>query len=286
MKTLTALTLATALVAAPAVAQDAKGRVLLVASSENVMTMKDGGLHPTGYYLGELAIPAQAFIEAGYEVTVATPSGNTPALDGGSINLDLFHGDRDAMEQALRFVTTYPSMQQPERLADVVSAGLDQFDALYVPGGHAPMTDLMENRDLGAALRHFHDAGKVTAMLCHGPVAFAAAAENPEAFRAAMVEGDLAAATAAAGDWPYAGYAMTVYSTQEELGVEEWLGRDIQFYMEDALNAAGAQISVAAPDQPNVVIDREVITGQNPWSDAAIAEAIVNALDAQVAAAQ
>ncbi|MDO5632388.1 MAG: type 1 glutamine amidotransferase domain-containing protein [Paracoccus sp. (in: a-proteobacteria)] len=286
MKTLTTLTAAvavTATVAFPAFADDAKGRVLLVASSENILALSDGRQHQTGYYLGELAVPAQAFIAAGYEVVVATPDGNTPALDGNSINLDLFHNDRDAMDQALRFVTTDPSMQKPQVLAKVVQAGLDDFDALYVPGGHAPMTDLMQDRDLGAALRHFHDAGKVTAMLCHGPIAFSAAVENPEDFRAAMVAGDLARASELAGDWPYAGYNMTVYSTAEEKGVEDWLGAEIEFYMEDALRAAGATVTVAEPDQPYVVVDRELVTGQNPWSDAALAEAVITALDRQVA---
>jgi putative intracellular protease/amidase len=268
--------------AAETAATPSKGKVLLVASSVNSLVFKDGRSHPTGYFLDELAVPAQEFIKAGYDVVVATPDGNTPALDKNSISESLFQNDKALLDRALSFVLTNPSMQKPKKLGDLVKAGLDQYDALYVPGGHAPMVDLMQDKDLGAALRHFHTANKVTALLCHGPIAVAAAMKDPEGFRRAMVVGDVAKAKSLAAGWPYAGYKMTVYSTVEELPVEKFLGGDIQFYMEDALGAAGAQVNVAAPDKPHVVQDRELITGQNPFSDHVLAEAVIEALNKQV----
>ncbi|MGY2375565.1 type 1 glutamine amidotransferase domain-containing protein [Pseudomonas sp. SDO524_S393] len=258
-----------------------KGRILLVASSANVLTFKEGTPHPTGYFVDELAVPAQAFIKAGYEVVVATPDGNTPALDGRSISKEFFNNDAAQLDQALRFVLTSPAMQKPQTLSRVVKAGLDGFDALYLPGGQAPMVDLMQDKDLGTALRYFHDHQKVTALLCHAPIALSAATRDPVAFRKAMVAGDLARATALAVAWPYAGYHMTVLSNAEEIPTEADIGGHLQFYMADALQAAGARVTAAPIWQPYVVSDRELITGQNPFSDHQLAEAVLAALDKQ-----
>ncbi|WP_337271113.1 type 1 glutamine amidotransferase domain-containing protein [Oryzifoliimicrobium ureilyticus] len=263
-----------------------KGRVLLVASSTNTLTFKDGRTHPTGYFLGELVVPAQTFIKAGYEVVIATPDGNTPALDGNSITTEHFEGDAAKLADAMRFVTTYPGMQKPETLGKVVQAGLDGYDGIYLPGGHAPMVDLMQDPELGKALRQFHTSGKATGLLCHGPIALSSSTDKPVEFRAAMVSGDTAAAARLASDWIYKGYQMTVYSTAEEKSVEKFLGGDIQFYMEDALTAAGGKVRVEAPGTPFIVEDRELVTGQNPNSAHMIADAMVRKLDAQVAKRQ
>lgn len=264
----------------PTTAPESKGKILLVGSSVNQMSFKNGKPHPTGYYLGELATPAQAFIQAGYEVVVATPDGNTPALDKNSITESLFDNDKAKLDKALHFVLTHPSMQKPTKLTEAVK-NLDQYDALYVPGGHAPMVDLMQDKELGKALRHFHETGKTTALLCHGPIALAAAVTDSPAFRLAMVKGDNAKAQELAKGWIYDGYNMTVYSTAEEKGVEEWLGNDIEFYMEDALRNAGGKVSVGEKDKPYIMVDRELITGQNPFSDHLVAEAVLKRLAEQ-----
>lgn len=285
LKKITTLLFAATIATSPALADStttqSKGKILLVASSANELTFKDGRKHPTGYYLPELSTPAQEFIKAGYEVVVATPDGNTPALDKNSLTESLFTDGKAGLDQAMRFVLTYPGMQKPKRLADVVKNELGSFDALYVPGGHAPMIDLMQNADLGKALKHFHENNKVTAMLCHGPIAFSAAMKNSKAFRQAMVNGDHEQAKKLASDWPYKGYNMTVYSTQEEYGVEDWLKAKIEFYMEDALRNAGANVTVGKPDQPYVVVDRELVTGQNPFSDHQLAKAVLEKLAEQ-----
>ncbi|CAM4413286.1 type 1 glutamine amidotransferase domain-containing protein [Klebsiella quasivariicola] len=279
-----ALSLAsTAAFADSAAAPEHKGKVLLVASSTNTLTFKDGRTHPTGYFLGELVIPAQAFLKAGYDVVIATPDGNTPALDANSITTEHFEGSEARLADAMRFVTTYPGMQKPKKLHTVVQKGLADFDGIYLPGGHAPMVDLMQDKDLGTALRQFHAAGKATGLLCHGPIALTSSTDKPAAFRAAMVSGDVSAAAEDAQGWIYKGYKMTVYSTAEEKSVEKFLGGDIQFYMEDALTAAGGVVQVRAPGTAFIVEDRELVTGQNPNSAHMIADAMIKKLDAQKA---
>ena len=88
-----------------------------------------------------------------------------------------------------------------------------------------------------------------------------------------------------ARSWMYAGYSMTVFTTaeerQEEPGQDNALGGFVRFYPDEALEKAGGNISRAGKWQNHVVVDRELITGQNPMSDQALADAFVRALNSR-----
>jgi len=71
----------------------------------------------------------------------------------------------------MTFFNTYPAMQKPRSLRAIIEEGLDKYAGVFVPGGHAPVTDLVQDPDLGVILRRFHDRSWPTALLCHGPIA-------------------------------------------------------------------------------------------------------------------
>ncbi len=192
-----------------------------------------------------------------------------------------FGGDEAAYARAKSFYAGDPSMNQVRTLRSVIGEGLDGYAGLFVPGGHAPAVDLMQDADMGAVLHHFHKAGRPTALLCHGPVATAAAMPRAREFRAALIAGDTVKASECAQGWIYAGYRMTVFSTSEERTAEDsLLHGKLYFTMPEALKLAKATVSTDAVDSaPNVVVDRELITGQNPSSDHLIAAKLVEALD-------
>ena len=97
--------------------------------------------------------------------------------------------------------------------------------------------------------------------------------------RAAQAEHEAGPAARAAQGWPYAGYRMTVTSTVEEKQAEEKsLGGQVRFYADEALRTAGGVVEVAGPNESQVVHDRELITGQNPASDEALAKVLLEAL--------
>lgn len=160
-------------------------------------------------------------IDAGYELVVATPSGDRPMVDAHSVDASHFGGSEEALQQALRFTKEHPAMAAPQSFRAVIDEGLDSYDGFFTPGGHPPMVDLMQDPDLGEILRYFHDAAKPTAFLCHSPIAVSTAMPKARAFRAAMVDGDIAAARVAAAGWQYAGDHMTVFSNDEERNVEQ-----------------------------------------------------------------
>jgi putative intracellular protease/amidase len=258
----------------------AKGKIVIIGSNATRIEVQGGGTGATGQYLNETVVPAMAFIDAGYEVVLATPDGTKPHIDEASDSAQHFGGDEAAYRRAGAFFADDPSMRG-RTLGSVIEEGLDHYAAVFVPGGQAPVVDLMQNAEVGEILRHFHDRKKPTAFLCHGPMASVAAMPQAAAFRAALIAGDTAKARELARGWQYAGYRMTVFSATEEKVIEDnILHAKLYFNMPDALRTAGADVSITPIDfDPYVVEDREVITGQNPRSDKPIAARLIQALE-------
>lgn len=139
---------------------------------------------PTGFYLNELAVPAQYLSDHGYEIVLATPKGNKPVMDSGS-NSPKFFKDQAAYGRALAFVASL----QPIRIADA-DQKLDTFAGIFIPGGHAPMNDLASDTDLYTALKFFHEHQKPTATICHGAAGLLAGMENAAVFREDLTTGN------------------------------------------------------------------------------------------------
>jgi putative intracellular protease/amidase len=262
------------------------GKVVILGSNATRIETQGGRWGATGQYLNETVIPAMALIEAGYEVMLATPTGEKPHIDPASDAPEHFGGDKAAHARAQDFYANDPSMKA-RTLRSVIDEGLDNYAGVFVPGGQAPIVDLMQDQEVGDILRHFHEKAKPTAFLCHGPISTVAAMPYAREFRAALIAGDPAkAAEWAAKGWQYAGYKMTVFSATEEKVIEEnILKARIYFDMPFALKLASGDVSTTPADfEPYVVEDRELITGQNPRSDHPIAAALVAALDRRRAA--
>jgi putative intracellular protease/amidase len=279
MKTRSALVIGLLAMSGTALAAASKGKILIVVSSENTLTLKEGKTFSTGYYLNELMVPAMKLKQAGYELVVANPKGNTPTMDAKSDDLSYFGGDQKARDEAKAFQAQFAALQKPLSLAQVLRGGLKQYRGIFVPGGHAPMIDLMASSEFGTILKFFHEKQRPTALICHGPVALAAATKNPQQYQRALEINDGEQARKASVGWAYAGYKMTVFSSAEEGQAEKMLGGTPQFQPEEALRIAGGSVSVGKEWQSNVVQDRELITAQNPFSDGQFVETLLAALE-------
>ncbi|MGA9355624.1 MAG: type 1 glutamine amidotransferase domain-containing protein [Terriglobales bacterium] len=260
-----------------------KGKVLVLVSSGRGLPLKDGKVYKgAGYYLNELTVPVRALMKEGYEITFANPKGNTPQVDVNSEVAGFFGGDAAKLEDYMLFRDGLTGLRDPSRISDVITSGLDQYDAVFVPGGHGPMIDLLDDPDAGTVMRHFHETSKPTAVLCHGPISLLSALPNSKEFVAALSAGDAAGARAKAQGWIYAGYKMTIFSTAEEQQREPLeIGGKVLFYPDFALSTAGGDVSVLAPWSSYVLQDRELISGQNPFSDEALLKLLLPALNAK-----
>src|SRR5262245_23377216 len=259
----------------------AKGKVIVIGSNATRIEVQGGGTGPTGNYLNETVVPTMALIEAGYDVVLATPDGTKPHIDEVSDSPVHFGGDQAAYSRAKEFWAKDPSVNQVRTLRSVVKEGLDGYAAVFVPGGQALIVDLMQDPDAGEILRHFHQHAKPTALLCHGPIALVSALPHAREFRAALIAGDENKAKEWAKGWRYAGYNMTIFSASEEKWVEnDILHAKMYFNMPYALNTAGGNVINGSVDfAPHVIVDREIITAQNPRSDHPIAAKLIEALE-------
>jgi putative intracellular protease/amidase len=252
-----------------------KGKILVVMSGAHLLEMPDNKVYATGYYLNELATPLRAVIKAGYTPVFASPNGDAPTMDASSNDAKFFGNDNTKRMETLRFVDSFEGLRHPLKLSDVAGHTQD-YAAVFVPGGHAPMVDLVKDKDLGKILLSFHETKRPTALICHGPMALLSTLPQTEQFDKALNAGETASLPALAQGWPYAGYKIAVFSKAEELQIEQpQLGARAPYYNDEALKAAGAQIQNAESWKPNAVVDREVITGQQPFSDTAFADALI-----------
>ncbi|MNC07913.1 Molecular chaperone Hsp31 and glyoxalase 3 [compost metagenome] len=267
MKTMTRIALTTALITTSVTAN--AGNVLVVLSDSATLDLKDGKVFATGFYLNELLQPVKMLLDAGHEVTFATPKGKAPTVDQTSIDKMYFNNDEATLETYKHLLDqlklTVPEQSPVISLDRVEQIGYAHFDAVYIPGGHAPMQDLLHSSALGRLLVNFHNQGKTTALVCHGPIALLSTLPDSENFTRKI---QAAKPVNARTDWIYAGYKMTVISNKEEQAAKGLLnGGEMRFYPQTALEKAGGLYnSNTANWTPYVVVDRELITGQNPAS--------------------
>ncbi|KAA1191851.1 type 1 glutamine amidotransferase domain-containing protein [Pseudohalioglobus sediminis] len=205
----------------------------------------------TGFWLEEFAAPYYRLLDAGAVITLASPLGGQPPLDPKSEHADAqteatqrFNADADA--QAALAATT-----------PLAQVRVDDYDAIFYPGGHGPLWDLHADTDSIALLEGFAAAGKPVAAVCHAPAV-------------------LLNAKTPAGEPLVANKRVTGFSNSEEAAVG--LTDVVPYLLEDALKAAGAAYEKADDWQPHVVVDGLLISGQNPASSEAVADALLGAL--------
>jgi len=164
-----------------------------------------------------------------------------------------------ATERAAR-LRALPGFQHPVALSSLTDAELSQFDAVFAPGGHGPMVDLAENPDVGRLLAALQAKRAPIAALCHGPAMLLAAPERAD------------------GLWLFDGYRMTAFTDEEEDQTEPGL-LGLAWLLDVALKNAGAVFDDGpAAWVSHVVVDRNLITGQNPESTEATADAVIKKL--------
>ena len=189
----------------------------------------------------------------------------SPGLTGEQIQAEVDAQRADSERLAAerhRKLLQISGFQRPVALSSLSDAQLNDFDAVFAPGGHGPMVDLADNPDVGRLLTALQARRAPIAALCHGPAILLSAPERAD------------------GLWLFDGYRMTSFTDEEEDQTEP--GRlGMEWLLDVALKNAGAVFD----DGPSawishVVVDRNLITGQNPGSTEATADAVIKKLSA------
>ena len=208
------------------------------------------GKPTTGVWFSEFAEPYAALVAAGMQLTVASPRGGPAPVDPRG------YPSRDAIAQvrdALAALNATVCLDQVDT---------DAFDGVFVPGGHGPMFDLATDATTKRCIAALWEAGKPVAAVCHGP--------------AALLDVPLPDGTTL-----LAGRRVTGFTHGEDAA--DALFAHMPFSLQDRMSAEGA-IFIEQPAQTvHVEIDGPLVTGQNPASAAATAEACLAVLRTEAA---
>ena len=224
-------------------------KVLIVLTSHE--QLGDTG-KKTGFWLEEFASPYYHLKDAGVQVTIASPLGGKPPLDPKSNEPDFQTDD------TRRFDDDQAAQNELANTAKLAEMKVEDFDAVFYPGGHGPLWDLHNDKDSIALIEEFIAAGKPVATVCHAPAVLLKAKDQN-------------------GDPLVNGKKVTGFSNSEEAAVE--LTDVVPYLVEDQLIAMGGLYQKVEDWNSFAIVDGLIITGQNPGSSAAVAEALVKALN-------
>lgn len=204
----------------------------------------------TGVFLDEVAHPYVEFDHAGYQIDFASITGEVPALD----NLD-------AKDEPLNaeFLNNggWEKMQHNSPLANV---DVSVYDAIFMPGGLAPMVDFPENPLLKQVIKETYERSAIVGAVCHGPVS-------------------LLNVKLSDGTFLLKNKNVTSFTNQEE---ENYAKADVPFDLQTALTSQGAIFHEATPWSSNSIVDGNLVTGQNPASASAVGKKMIALLEGKL----
>jgi putative intracellular protease/amidase len=223
-------------------------KILFVLTSND--KLGDTG-NKTGFWIEEFAAPYYMLKDAGYEVTLSSPKGGQPPIDPSSESEDA------QTESTKRF---YSDKETQETLSSTLQLSeVDQkdYDALFYPGGHGVLWDLVEDKDSKEIIESFYNNDKPVSFVCHAP----AVLKNIKNSN---------------GEPLVKGKKVTGFTNQEEDAVQ--LTNVVPFLLEDMLIENGGEYSKIEDWQPYAVQDGLLITGQNPASSEKVADLLMKTL--------
>jgi len=220
-------------------------RILFIVSNSLVIGPKN---RKTGVFLDEVAHPYVEFDHKGYQIDFASITGAVPGLD------NLQAGDEPSNAEFLQG-SGWEKMQNNRKLADV---DVSVYDAIFVPGGLAPMVDMPENPLLKKVIAETYERNAVVGAVCHGPVS-------------------LLNVKLSDGSYLVKDKNITSFTNEEE---ENYAKDDVPFNLETALTNQGAKFHAAAPWSDNSIADGNLVTGQNPASARGTAQKVIALLEA------
>ncbi|MGH8191217.1 MAG: type 1 glutamine amidotransferase domain-containing protein [Rhodanobacteraceae bacterium] len=223
-------------------------KILMVLTSHGQLGNTDKS---TGVWLDEFAAPYYVFKDARADVALASPAGGQPPIDPNS------EKPENLTDATKRFRGDAAATQALANTAKLAGVDAEAYDAVFYPGGHGPLWDLVENEDSVRVLETLYAQGKPVALVCHGPAALRDA-RGP--YGLPLVRGS----------------EVTGFSNAEEQAAG--LADEVPFRVEDMLKEIGGEYSKADNGQSHVVSSRNLITGQNPASSTGAAKAVLELL--------
>jgi len=222
--------------------------VLMVLTSHD--KLGDTG-EKTGFWLEEFASPYYQLVDAGFNVTLASPLGGQPPLDPKSAEADF---QTDATRRFEQDSASQAVLADTKKL-DLINA--NEYAAVFYPGGHGPMWDLTNDQHSIALISAFIEQNKPVAVVCHATAVLLNVKD-------------------ANGDAIVKGKKIAGFTNSEEAAVQ--LTDIVPFLLEDELIKLGANYQKSDDWASFVVEDGDIISGQNPASSSEAAARLITKL--------
>jgi putative intracellular protease/amidase len=205
----------------------------------------------TGFWLEEFTDPYYKFIDSGYQVTIASPRGGKPPVDPKSIQKE------NQSESTQRFERDKSAQAKLENTLVLSQVSANDYDTLFLPGGHGPMWDLSSDENMKNIVEDFYSDKKIVSAVCHGPAGLLQARDRN-------------------GNSILKGKKITGFTNNEESAVG--LTKAVPFSLENRMKELGGKFEKGQDFKPFVISDGQLITGQNPKSALPAAEKVIEIL--------
>ena len=229
-------------------------KVLVIATDERYMLMQNETFFSTGNHPVETLLPLHHIAEAGYGIDIATVSG-----EPGKFEWWAYPKDDEAVGSA--WEATKEQFKDPKRLAEVIEQGLDDYAAIFIPGGHGAMNGIPDSAVLGEALDFFLDNDRLVITLCHGPAGLLASGVGRD-------------------ENPFSGYRIVAFPDSLDQGANidiGYLPGKMPWALGEALETAG--IVVENTEMTGATMrDRNLLTGDSPLAANQLGKDSVTAL--------
>lgn len=224
-----------------------RGKILAVVTSTDIMGSSD---KRTGYELTELARAYYVFKANGFEVDIASPlGGKSPVIidddDMGPFDY-AFLNDTDAQNKTSNTIA----------INKVIA---EDYEAVFFAGGKGAMFDFPDNKAIQTIVGNYYESNKVVGAVCHGPAALVNVRLN-------------------GGSLLLENKTVSGFTNDEELLLISDAKSIFPFLLQDKMIAQGANFNEGAMYLENISYDKNLVTGQNPWSTWVLAETMIKQL--------
>ncbi|KGE13456.1 type 1 glutamine amidotransferase domain-containing protein [Sphingobacterium deserti] len=225
-------------------------KILIIVT--NIGNYASGNLK-TGLWLSELTHIYHAAKEKGYEITISSPRGGNVPIDPESLK----HFTLDKISEQYWSEGDFRLLL--ENIEQLAALTQQEYDLIYLAGGHGTMYDFPDDSTIQSMVRNQYEKQKKVAAICHGV-------------------GGLLNVKLSDGEYLIKGKSMTGFDWFEETIARR--KRDVPFNLEAAIKERGADLKKAfIPMTSNVVVDGNLITGQNPFSSREMAKVVIEQLE-------
>jgi putative intracellular protease/amidase len=246
----------------------------MLMTNADTLTLSDGTKYPSGFWSEEFAIPYTRIKELGYQIDIATVGGVVPSVDKSSLDPSLLQYVRppgstiDDAKNASTWaviIELAPELMRPLAVETITREQLAEYAGVYMCGGHGCMEDEPYSAAMGQLTVWTKELNMQVAAVCHGHSAMLSAKD-------------------AQGNFPYAGYQMTCFAEEEEKWTKIY-GRLPLVLQEELIKRGVSYSSAPVIWDAHVVEDRNLVTGQNPFSSTLLVEVFLQRLGASRAKA-